>query len=82
MPADDRVLLLDMRAAERSRLAASISRLGYVAILAEDTAKAQAIWAREAFPILIVDLRDQRAPIAELRAQMPGAAIFSFFVAT
>ena len=42
MPADKRVLLLDMRAAERGRLAASISRLGYIAILAEDAAAAQA----------------------------------------
>ena len=77
MPADDRVLLLDMHAAERGRLAASINRLGYVAILAEDILKAQAIWAHEAFPILIVDIRDQHAPIAELRAQIPGAAIIA-----
>jgi DNA-binding NtrC family response regulator len=75
MPADERVLLLDMRAAERVRLAASINQLGYVAILAEDIAKAQAIWEHEAFPILIVDVRDQHAPIADLRAQMPGTAI-------
>ncbi len=75
MPADDRVLLLDMRAAERSRLVASISRLGYIAILAEDIATAQAIWEREAFPIVIVELRDQHAQIAELRAQLPGSAI-------
>ena len=75
MPADDRVLLLDMRAAERGRLAASISRLGYVAILAEDVAAAQAIWEREAFLFVIVELRDQHAHIAELRAQLPGSAI-------
>jgi DNA-binding response OmpR family regulator len=77
MPADDRVLLLDMRAAERGRLAALISRLGYVAILAEDVAAAQAIWQREAFPIVIVDMRDQHAQIAELRAQMPGIALIA-----
>ena len=77
MPADNRVVLLDMRAAERRRLAASISQLGYVAILAEDVAAAQAIWEREAFPIVIVDMRDQRAQIAELRAQMPGSAIIA-----
>jgi DNA-binding response OmpR family regulator len=75
MPADDRVLLLDMGAAERGRLAALINQLGYVAILAEDVAAAQAIWEREALPIMIVDLRDQLAQIAELRAQMPGSAI-------
>src|SRR5881227_2315215 len=77
MPADDRVLLLDIRAAERGRLAASISRLGYVAILAEDAHAAQAIWEREAFPIVIVELRDQQTQIAELRAQMPGSAIIA-----
>ena len=77
MPADNRVVLLDMRAAERRRLAASISQLGYVAILAEDVAAAQVIWEREAFPIVIVDMRDQRAQIAELRAQMPGSAIIA-----
>jgi DNA-binding NtrC family response regulator len=75
MPADKRVLLLDMRAAERGRLAASINRLGYIAILAEDIAAAQAIWEREAFSILIVDLRDQHAQLTELRAPLPGSAI-------
>ena len=77
MPAEDRVLLLGIRAAERKRLAGSISRLGYVVIFAEDVTAAQVIWEREAFPILIVDLRDQHTPIAELRAQMPGAAIIA-----
>jgi DNA-binding response OmpR family regulator len=77
MPADDRVLLLEMGAAKRSRLAASIGRLGYVAILAEDIAAARAIWVREALPIMIVDLRDQRTPMAELHAQMPGSAIIA-----
>ncbi len=77
MPANNRVLLLDLRAAERGRLAASLSRLGYVAILAEDSAAAQAIWEREALLIVIVDLRDQHAQIAELRAQMPGSAIIA-----
>jgi DNA-binding response OmpR family regulator len=77
MPADSRVLLLDMRAAKRGRLAASISRLGYVAILAEDLAAAQALWENEALPIVIVDIRDQHAPIAELRAQLPGSAIIA-----
>jgi DNA-binding NtrC family response regulator len=77
MPADDRVLLLDMRAAERDRLAASISRLGYVALLAQDVVAAQAIWGREAVPIVIVDLREQHIQIAELRAQLPGSAIIA-----
>jgi DNA-binding response OmpR family regulator len=77
MPADDRVLLLDMGAAKRSRLAASISRLGYVAVPAADIAAAQAIWAGEGLPIVAVDLRNQRTPIAELRAQMPGCAIIA-----
>lgn len=75
MSADDRVLLLDIRAAERSRLAASISRLGYVAVIAEGSAAAQALTEREALLIVIVDLRDQPAQIAELRAQMPDSAI-------
>src|SRR4051794_18018598 len=77
MPADNRVLLLDMRAAERGRLAASISRLGYVAILAEDMAATQATWGREAFPIVIVDVGDQLAHIAELQAQLPDSAIIT-----
>jgi len=75
MPADDRVLLLDIRAAERSRLAASLSRLGYVAVIAEGIAATQALTNREALPVVIVDLRDQPAQIAELRAQLPGSAI-------
>ena len=75
MPANKRVLLLDMHAVERGRLAASTSRLGYIAIFAEDVAAAQAIWAREAFSIMIVDLNAQLAQIAELRAQMPGSSI-------
>jgi DNA-binding response OmpR family regulator len=77
MPADERVLLLDMRSARRDRLTASIKQLGYVVTLAEDVAAAQAIWEREALPIIIVDLRDQRAQIAELRAQMSGSAIIA-----
>ena len=77
MSAEDRVLLLGIRAAERKRLAGSISRLGYVVIFAEDVTATQVIWEREAFPILIVDLRDQHTPIADLRAQMPGAAIIA-----
>lgn len=77
MPADDRVLLLDVRAAERARLAASISRLGYVALLAEDLAVAQALSEREAFPIVIVDTRDQHTRIAELRALLPSSAIIA-----
>src|SRR4051812_8742821 len=77
MPADNRVLLLDLRAAERRRLAASISRLGYVAILAEDSAATGADWRRETFPIVIVDVGDQLARIAELRSQLPGSAIIT-----
>jgi DNA-binding response OmpR family regulator len=75
MPADDRVLLLDMRTAERGRLAASINKLGYVVTLAEDVAAAQALWEREAFPIVIMEVRDQH--ITELRAQMPGSTIIA-----
>jgi DNA-binding response OmpR family regulator len=77
MPADKRVLLLDMHVAERGRLAASINKLGYVVMLAEDIAAAQALWEREAFPIVIVDPRDQHAQISELRAQMPGSALIA-----
>ena len=77
MPADKRVLLLDMRAAERGRLAASISRLGYTAILAEDATAAQAIWEYAAFSIVIVDMHDQQEQIAELRARMPGSSIIA-----
>jgi DNA-binding response OmpR family regulator len=75
MPADERVLLLDIRAMERRRLATSISQLGYVVLIAKDLAAAQAIREREALPIMIVDLREQYAHIAELRALMPGSAI-------
>lgn len=75
MPADKRILLLDMRAAERGRLVASINRLGFIATLAEDVAAAQAIQQREAFSIMIVELRDQHAQLAELRARIPGSAI-------
>jgi DNA-binding response OmpR family regulator len=64
-----------MGAAKRRRLAASITRLGYIAILADDLAAAQAIWEREAVPMIIVDLQDPLTQIAELRAQMPGSAI-------
>ena len=75
MSVDDRVLLLDMSAAERSRLAASISRLGYVVILAEDLAAAQASWEPEAFLIVIIDMGAEYTQIAELRARMPSSAI-------
>jgi signal transduction histidine kinase len=75
MLADDRVLLLGMRTAGRGRLAASISKLGYAVTLAEDVAAAQAIWQREAFPIVVVDTHDQAAPISELRVHMPSSAI-------
>src|SRR5215213_1474732 len=77
MPADQRVLLLGIRAAERGRLAALIGRLGYIAILAEDVAAAQAHWEREAFLIIIIDMRDRQAQIAELHAQMPGSSILT-----
>jgi DNA-binding response OmpR family regulator len=77
MPADNRVLLLDMRTADRGRLAASIGRLGYVAILAEDIAASQATLGQEAFAIVIADIGDQLAQIAALRAQLPGTAIIT-----
>jgi DNA-binding NtrC family response regulator len=77
MPADKRVLLIDMRAAERGRLAASINKLGYVATPAEDITAAQALWNREAYPAVIVDLRDQHAQISELRAHMPGSTLIA-----
>src|SRR5690348_15629214 len=75
MPADNRVLLLDLRAAERGRLAASVSRLGYLATFAESSAATQATGAGEPFPIVIVDVGDRLALIAELQAQLPGSAI-------
>jgi DNA-binding NtrC family response regulator len=75
MPADDRVLLLDMRAAERSRLATTLRRLGYVVLFADDLAAAQALGEREALPIVIVSTRDQRMRIIELRAQLPDSTI-------
>lgn len=75
MLADDRVLLLGTRTAARGRLAASISKLGYAVTLAEEVAAAQAIWQREAFPIVVVDMRDQAAPIGELRVHMPSSAL-------
>lgn len=75
MPADDRVLLLGMRAAERNRLEASVSRLGYVVLHAEDLAAAQAIRQREVVAIILVRLTDQRTPIAELHERMPESAV-------
>ena len=77
MPADDRVLLLDMRAAERRRLAALIRRLGYSVLLANDLAAAQALGERESLPIVIVSIHDRPARIAELRAQLPDSAIIA-----
>ena len=77
MSADDQILLLDMGAAERGRLARSISRLGYGVILAEDLPAAQAIWEPGAPLIVIVDMRDRYTQITELRAQMPGSAIIA-----
>src|SRR5690349_7174467 len=77
MPADQRVLLLGIRAAERGRLAALISRLGYIAILAEDAAAARADLEREEFPIVIIDMPDRQAQIAELRAQIPGSSFLA-----
>ena len=75
MSADDQILLLDMGAAERGRLARSISRLGYGVILAEDLPAAQAIWEPEASLIVIVDMRDRYTQITELRAQEELARI-------
>jgi DNA-binding response OmpR family regulator len=77
MPADDRVLILDMRAAERSRLAAALSRLGYQATFADTVAAAQALAVEQAFPIALVDLRGQRLEVAELRMQLPSSAIIA-----
>ena len=77
MPADDRVLLLDMGAAERGRLAALIKRLGYSVLLADDLAAAQALGEREPLPIVIVNIRDQPTRIAQLHAQLPDSAIIA-----
>jgi DNA-binding NtrC family response regulator len=78
MPADNRVLLLDMRAAGRKRLTASLSRLGYTVTLAEHIGMAQAIHEREGIPIVIAELHDQGIQIAELRARLPDSAIVVF----
>jgi DNA-binding response OmpR family regulator len=77
MPADQRVLLLGIRAAERGRLAALIGRLGYTAILAEDATQAQRQWEQEAFPIVIIDMRHGQTQIAKLRARMPSSSIIA-----
>jgi DNA-binding response OmpR family regulator len=77
MPADDRVLILDMRAAERSRLAAALSRLGYHVTFADRVAVAQELGIAQAFPIAIVDLRSQPLGVAELHVQLPGSAIIA-----
>jgi DNA-binding response OmpR family regulator len=75
MPSDERILLLNMRTAGRSQLAAWLTRLGYVVTIALDLAAAQAIWDRKVFPIIIADAGDQPASIAQLRMQMPGSTI-------
>ena len=75
MLADNRVLILDMRAAARSRLAAALSRIGYLVTFAEHVAAAQAIHEREPISIVITNLLDQGARIGELRARLPGSAI-------
>jgi DNA-binding response OmpR family regulator len=77
MPADQRVLLLDIHAAERGRLTALLSRLDYIAVIAEDAAAAQAHLQRESFPTVIIDMPDRQAQIAELHAQMPGSSIIT-----
>jgi DNA-binding response OmpR family regulator len=77
MPADDRVLILDMRAAERSRLAAALSRLGYRATFADTLAAAQALGMQQAFPNTIVDLQGQHLELAELQMQLSGSAIIA-----
>ncbi|HEU5099933.1 MAG TPA: hypothetical protein VFU22_12970 [Roseiflexaceae bacterium] len=73
MPADDRVLILDMRAAQRKRIAESLSRLGYEATFAGSVAAAR----NETFPIVIVELRGQPLEIAELHMQFPDSAIIA-----
>jgi DNA-binding NtrC family response regulator len=75
MSADNRVLILDMRSARRDRLAESLGRLGYRSTFAESIASAQALWEREAFPIVIADARDRRAQVADLRVFLPGSGI-------
>jgi DNA-binding response OmpR family regulator len=75
MPADNRVLILDMRPARRNRLAASLSQLGYVAMFAETVAAAQTLG--EAFRIVIADLPNPRLEIDQLRMQLPGSAILA-----
>src|SRR5262249_24644173 len=75
MPADNRVLILDMRAAGRKRLAVALTRLGYIVTQAEHVAAAQAIREREAIPIVIAELQDLGDQVAELRARLYGSAI-------
>jgi DNA-binding response OmpR family regulator len=75
MPADARVLLLDMGAAERGRLAISLKQLGYAVLLADDLAAAQALG--EPLPIVMVSVHNRPARIAELRAQLPNSAIIA-----
>ena len=73
MPADNRVLLLDMRAAQRKRLAESLGRLGYDVTFADTLAAA----SDEAFPILVVSFRGQELELAELHTRFPGSAIIA-----
>jgi DNA-binding NtrC family response regulator len=75
MPADNRVLLLDMHGARRKRLAAMLSRLGYTVIPAGQVGVAQATREIQATPIVIAELRDQGDQVAELRALLPESAI-------
>jgi DNA-binding response OmpR family regulator len=77
MSADNRVLLLDMRAAMRNRLAESLSRLGYIVIFAGTAAVAQALWEHEPFQIVIANLGDRPAQVAALREALPGPAIIA-----
>jgi DNA-binding response OmpR family regulator len=77
MPSDDRVLILEMPAARRNRLAAALSRLGYQATFAASLAAAQALATEQAFPIVIIDLQGQGLGLADLHLQLPGSAIIA-----
>jgi signal transduction histidine kinase len=66
-----------MRPAERSRLAAALSRLGYRATFADTVAAAQVLGVEQAFPITLVDLQDQHLEVAELQMQLSGSAIIA-----
>src|SRR3712207_422251 len=75
MPADDPVLLLDIHAAERNRLAALLSQLGYHAAFTDTTDAGMGQQAERSAPIVIANVRGDPVAIAALRMQFPDSAI-------